>query len=233
MSHHRKPLPNPSGADGAGAEVGGILLTGGASRRLGRDKTILSHRGTTLAGSVAALLGQVASAVVEVGPGVTDLPHVSEDPPGSGPLAGIATGWNALTGWSTSGRRSPSAALVVACDMPLLNRDLLDLMISWPGQCSVVPVARGRLQFLCARYSARALDSAADLSRSNYPAVAQLVLQGCAELLGPRSWGSVVDEEVFSDLDVPADLRLLDGGTGAGSAHGDDAPTGAASEPTA
>lgn len=212
MGHHRIPLPNPSGADGAGAELGGILLTGGASRRLGTDKTILSHRGTTLAGSVAALLDQVVSAAVEVGPGVTGLPHVSEDPPGSGPLAGIAAGWEALTESFAFRGGGPSAALVVAGDMPLLTRELLELLSSGPPGCSAVPVVRGRLQFLCARYSERALGAAGELSRSGYRAVGQLAVEGCADLLGPRWWGPVVEEKVFSDLDVPGDLVLLDGG---------------------
>ncbi len=191
---------------------------------MGRDKAILSHKGTTLAGSVADLLDNVTSPSVEVGPGVTGLPHVTEDPPGAGPLAGISAGWRALTEASGTGSSPFAGALVLACDLPLLNRQILDLLMSWPGDCSAVPVVGGRLQFLCARYSSTALESAGRLVTSGYSAVGQLALEGCADLIGPHTWAAAAGEQVFADLDVPDDLQLLDTdtdtdtGTGTGGA---------------
>ena len=79
------------------ARPAALLLTGGASRRLGRDKASLSLGATTLAERTAGLLMQVARPVIEVGPGHTGLVHVREAPAGGGPLAAMAAGWAELT----------------------------------------------------------------------------------------------------------------------------------------
>ena len=67
--------------------IGGLLLTGGASRRMGTDKALIEVDGQRLVDRAAAVLGAVADPVIEVGPGWSELPAVREDPPGSGPLA--------------------------------------------------------------------------------------------------------------------------------------------------
>ena len=54
----------------------GILLTGGASRRMGTDKATIVVGGETLARRTARLLSAVCDPAVEVGPGASDLPAV-------------------------------------------------------------------------------------------------------------------------------------------------------------
>src|SRR5688500_16693472 len=76
--------------------IAGILLTGGASRRLGSDTALLEVEGRRRVGRAAATLGAVAKPVVEVGPGWSGLPAVREDPPRSGPLAAVSAGAAAL-----------------------------------------------------------------------------------------------------------------------------------------
>jgi molybdopterin-guanine dinucleotide biosynthesis protein A len=49
--------------------LAGILLTGGASRRMGESKTALLIEGRRLADLVGSKVAVVASPVVEVGPG--------------------------------------------------------------------------------------------------------------------------------------------------------------------
>ena len=46
----------------------GLLLTGGASRRLGTDKATIVWQGETLAVRAAVVLAQVCAPVLEVGP---------------------------------------------------------------------------------------------------------------------------------------------------------------------
>ena len=46
-------------------------MTGGASRRLGRDKATLMYQGETLAVRAARVLSEVCDPVIEVGPGVS------------------------------------------------------------------------------------------------------------------------------------------------------------------
>src|ERR1700736_1061525 len=80
-----------------------LLLTGGTSRRMGRDKATLPVNGTPLAERTATLLAQVADPVVEVGPGWTGLVAVREEPAGQGPLAAMAAGWAYLSGAAGGG----------------------------------------------------------------------------------------------------------------------------------
>jgi molybdopterin-guanine dinucleotide biosynthesis protein A len=73
--------------------LGALILTGGASARMGADKAALEWgglRAVDRAAALAAALG--ARAVLTVG--VTDygFARVSEDPPGAGPAAGLLAG---------------------------------------------------------------------------------------------------------------------------------------------
>src|SRR5579872_5975186 len=103
----------------AGVRCAGVLLTGGASTRMGRDKASITVGGDTLAGRTGRLLRRVADPCVEVGPGVSGLPAVREDPPGAGPLVAVSAGWDALGDGAFSG------ALVVAADLPFVSERLL------------------------------------------------------------------------------------------------------------
>jgi hypothetical protein len=85
-----EPMSEPSHS------VAAILLTGGASRRMGQDKSQLIMEGSTLAIRASSLLQRVVETAVEVGPGVSGLPSTREQPPGGGPLVAIAAGCRAL-----------------------------------------------------------------------------------------------------------------------------------------
>ena len=113
-----------------------MLLTGGASRRLGTDKAMIVWQGDTLAARAARVLAQVCAPVLEVGPGVTSLPVVREDPAGSGPLAAVLAGMRAL---ESDAGAEVDALVVLACDMPFVEPPLLELLAAWPGTGTVIP----------------------------------------------------------------------------------------------
>ena len=163
-----------------------LLLTGGSSRRMGRAKGSLPHVAT-----LASLLEAVAPPAWEVGPGFTSLPVVTEADPGEGPLAAVAAALPALGG---------AGALVVACDLPLLDEPTLRWLASQPG--TAIPVADGRPQPLCARWSA------GDLGRA--PALVALGRRAMAALYhGGIVWLDVDDPRPFADVDTPSDLERL------------------------
>lgn len=180
-----------------------IVLTGGASRRMGRDKASIRPPGWehTLAERTAGLVAAVAVRAVEVGPGRTSLLAVSEDPPGTGPLAALAAGWDALAagGWR-------GAALVVATDLPFLDLATLRWLADHPDG-SLVPLAGGRPQPLCARYSAADLDTARRLVGAGLASMAALLAEVSPQLV------EAPDPEALRDVDTPADLAAagLDG----------------------
>ena len=135
-------------------DISGIVLAGGMSRRLGRDKAVEQLEGEPLITRVIGRLSQVSEEMVVV---VNEMERASALPlpesakvavdiyPGKGPLGGIFTGLSAADGdWG----------IVVACDMPFLNVELLKHMLSLrDGFDAVVPILAGRPEPTHALYS--------------------------------------------------------------------------------
>ena len=120
--------------------VSGIILAGGASVRLGEDKALVEVAGRPLVERVVEVLRPLADELVLVTPSPERLawlgrPAVGDVSPGIGPLGGLHAGLNVI--------QSPYG-LVVGCDMPFLNRDLLAYMISQTGDAEVVMPRVGR-----------------------------------------------------------------------------------------
>jgi molybdenum cofactor guanylyltransferase len=133
-------------------ECAGIVLTGGTSRRLGFDKATVMLGGETLAERAARVLGSVCSPVIEVGAGRTGLRCVREDPPGSGPLAALLAGADALRV-----DRAVDRVVLLGCDLVRIEPAVLRLLADWDGAATVVPIVAGRPQLVCARYGADAI----------------------------------------------------------------------------
>lgn len=114
--------------------ISGIVLAGGKSTRMGKDKTeIRLESGLSLVEQAAEHLSVVVQEVVVVTAGAMwELPGVrwaSDLHQGAGPLGGIYAGLRACA-WDH--------AIVVACDMPFLNADLLRYMASLPRDYDVL-----------------------------------------------------------------------------------------------
>ncbi|MBW3548813.1 MAG: NTP transferase domain-containing protein [Actinobacteria bacterium] len=184
--------------EGRGAHVAGVaglLLTGGASRRMGVDKASLRVDGVPLARRTAGVLAAVVAPLLEVGPGRTTLPAIEETPAGEGPLAAAAAGFRAL---ADLGHVGP--VMVVATDLPRLSVPVVQALAAHPSAGSVVPLVAGRPQWLAARWSPPAVERAPALVRQGERRMQALAddvewLDGC-------QW---VDD--LTDVDTPADLR--------------------------
>jgi molybdopterin-guanine dinucleotide biosynthesis protein A len=180
--------------------LAGVLLTGGASRRMGSDKAQLVVNGETLAARSARVLSEVCDPVIEVGPGVSGLPAVREDPPGAGPLLALLAGRGALG--------NPRSVLLLACDLPFVEAPLLRLLAEWPGTGTVIPVVEDRFQYACARYGPAAFDEAAAALRWNASSL-RSIADADSEYLTASDWGDVATVESFADVDTPDDLERL------------------------
>ena len=184
--------------------VAGILLTGGASRRMGSDKATLVVAGAPSARRIASLLSRVAHPVLEVGPGCSGLASVREDPLGEGPLVAVAAGGRALRRLGHSG-----PALVLACDLPLVDESLLRFLARRPGPTSVVPEVEGRSQPLCARWSLADLTAAAALAAAGERALRAMAWDPGTDRPGEPEWSAVASARTFADADSPDDLDRL------------------------
>jgi len=190
------------------ATVAGLLLTGGASRRMGRDKALIEIDGQRLVDRLAAGLLAVADPVLEVGPGWSALPAVREDPPGTGPLAAVSTGAAALR---AAGHDGP--VIVLAVDMPRAGVEVLRLLAGRAGPATAVPRADGHPQVLCARYGPEALAAVDRLlaagGRSLRGLVEAMAARGEVGWVEPEEWEPVAGPGAFADVDTPADLQRL------------------------
>jgi molybdopterin-guanine dinucleotide biosynthesis protein A len=183
----------------------GILLTGGASRRMGFDKTALLVDGVPCAERVGSVMVRVLDPVLEVGPGRSGRPNIREDPPGAGPLAAVVAGFTRLR--VMRGEEGP--VVVVAGDQPLLTEAALAMLASWPGPGSVVPVVEGRAQPLCARWSPEAQRAAEEALGQGERSMRPLLEFDDVELVVESRWPEGVTARAFDDIDRPADLKRL------------------------
>lgn len=141
-------------------ELTGLVLAGGGSRRMGRDKALLEIDGRPLVERVAGRLTTVCGRVL-IAAGQRPLPslpwdRVNDRVAGAGPLAGILGGMAAAT--------TPLLA-VAAVDMPDVDPGVfVTLAERWDGRAvAVVPLRAGRLEPLHAVYATAALGSLAEL----------------------------------------------------------------------
>ena len=76
---------------------------------------------------------------------------------------------------------------MVATDLPRLTVNLLSWLVEHPAPGSVIPVAAGVPQTLCARYAAADLDRALALANAGRRSLRDLLNGSDALLVGPRS----------------------------------------------
>lgn len=117
----------------------GVVLAGGRSRRMGRDKALLELDGRPLIEWVIEDIAQVCSEVLVVAgeadryPGLR-VPVVVDRFPGVGVLGGLHAGLEAA---------SYGLILAVGCDMPFLNSELLRAFVGWAEGVDVAILRRG------------------------------------------------------------------------------------------
>lgn len=185
-------------------KVAGVLLTGGASRRMGFDKALVEVDGRASAVRLAAVMQEVASLVLEVGQGRSGLPAIAEEPGGQGPLFAACA---ALPALEAAGHRGP--VLLLACDLAFVTGEDLALLAGWPGGSSVVPVVAGRPQPLCARWSHEDLLAATGLVRAGERSMKALLRRPGIILVDRDTWPAGKADHVFADFDTPSDLTEL------------------------
>jgi molybdopterin-guanine dinucleotide biosynthesis protein A len=132
-------------------------LAGGESRRFGRDKASEVVAGMPLVSRAAETLAEVLTRVVVVSSRVPtcEWPSLPDLRVGLGPLAGIES---ALTHAVELGL---DGALVLACDLPLIDADMVREIVSalGPNTLAAAPARLGEpgVEPLCAAYRSRCL----------------------------------------------------------------------------
>ena len=139
---------------------------------MGRDKALLrvKNSGETLLERAARRLSGVVGDVVIVGDpntyGNLGYPAIADRVPGQGPLGGLDAALTHLKNLSSKGGESGAWAIVTACDMPDLTREVLRTLVDTvrrrPDAGAVVPETDRGLEPLCAAYHVKLLPAVRD-----------------------------------------------------------------------
>ncbi len=187
----------------------GIVLTGGASSRMGRDKALLEVRGRPLAVIASSALQEAgADEVLAVGGdreglAALGLRTVADDAPGEGPLGGMVTGL---------ARVHHALAVVLSCDLPDVDaatvRALVDALAAAPAADGALGVQDdGWQQLLCSAWRVeRALPVLAAAFRAGERAPRRAVVGLHTVAV------TALEPDALHDVDRPEDLRRYDAG---------------------
>lgn len=181
-----------------------VILAGGRSRRMGRDKAGLpAGDGTLIEHLVRRLASVAADIIIAGGPSVWEVDgvrKVEDRYPGLGPLAGIHAGLLAA---------SRSWVWVVACDLPDVEPGLGALLCGRAvGVEAVVPRVDDRPEALCAVYDRSLAPRIASFLQAGKRRVQDLLAQLDVRYV-PAAELRQVDPELrsFRNLNTPADYE--------------------------
>lgn len=182
--------------------VDAIVLAGGASRRMGRDKVLLEVEGERLVdrvvSRVASLGGTVVVAAGPDRPLVVPRATAIVDDPGRGPMGGVA---------AALALGSSDVVVVVAADQPHVDADLLQhaamRVAQDPSVAAAVPWVDGHPQVLHAAYRRTWLTTVVGTSASLRAALRDA---GSVVRLEPADWPGGPQANFARDWDTPEDV---------------------------
>jgi molybdenum cofactor guanylyltransferase len=199
--------------------VGGIVLCGGQSRRMGHSKAWLRFGSEVMLQRVVRLLGQVVGPIVVVAAPGQDLPDLPEtvlverDPVSDrGPLQGLAAGLGAFP-------ESVELAYATATDVPFLQAAWVTRLVELIDDRDLaIPEIGGYLHPLAALYRRRTVLPAVEALLEQGRLRPVFLLEGLDALRIDASMMACVDPEfaTLRNLNTPEDYHraLADAGLG-------------------
>lgn len=195
--------------------VTGVILAGGQSRRMGKNKALMQLGDDSLIEHVIRRIRLVTDELLLVTNSPTEYTHLgvpmhSDILPGTGALGGIYTGLM---------HASHDAVLCVACDSPFLEPKLLAYLVSVLGEHdAVMPETFAHhndtqitLQTLCAAYSKRCLPIIELMLRESELRVHALQERAHIKHVSPEVWRRFDPDGIsFFNINTPQDFEKAD-----------------------
>lgn len=186
------------------AECGAVILCGGASRRMGTCKGLLTLDGRTILSRLIGELSDFDERLLSANdPSLArglDLKPVADVYPGAGPGAGLHAALLAS---------SHEALLCLPCDLPCFTAEAARILLSHFPEGRAAMVCRdgaGRLHPLCGIYTRAALPALERRLRSgSCPMRAVAADVGAAVL----DTAPLLDDRVFFNMNTPEDYRQV------------------------
>ena len=187
--------------------LAGVVLAGGESRRMGRDKATLPVPGgtTTMVEHVAGIIGQRCEPVFVMAAQGQPLPALEaarimrDESRSQGPLPATGRGLHAA---AEAGAR---LAFVCAVDMPLVTADLIDQLVRLAVETNaeVVSPWDGRSHFLAAVYRTDLADRIDRLVAAGERRMSALIDASDAQQI------VLSDSRPLTNVNTTADLQTL------------------------
>lgn len=186
--------------------LAGVVLAGGASRRMGRDKATLTvdgmFGGRTLVEHLVSVVGQRCAPLYVVAAQRQALPALPaqvlrDEVPGLGPLPAIGLGLRAAA------RAGAERAFVCAVDMPFLTPAVIDELAGAATPADIVLARAGRDHYLAAVYRTGLAETVDALVAAGERRVGALVDAVEAERI------TIADAAVLANLNSPEDVAGL------------------------
>jgi molybdopterin-guanine dinucleotide biosynthesis protein A len=184
--------------------VGGFILAGGKSSRMGKDKALLKLGGLTFVALAARKLAGLASPIVAIGPASLraklSVPVMEDECAGCGPLGGIAAALaSAEQPWN----------IVLACDLPYLTDEWLRFLIGRALESSadvVMAANENGWEPLCAMYQRSIAEKVAEKLRRGVRRVTEGLDGLAVEILPPSEWKKFdPNGRLFKNVNTPED----------------------------
>lgn len=176
-----------------------IILAGGDSSRMGRNKVFLTVKGKTLIKHLYDILIKffdevIISVAEKKEPVIPHAPLVSDVIPGKGPLMGIYSGICASSNFVN---------FVIACDIPSVNFSLLRKLLSYSLRYDIIipSFAPGKYEPLFAIYTKKVIDSAKGLLDNDKRRVSGLFTLCKTKIL------ETSDSNWYTNLNTPEDYE--------------------------
>ena len=173
------------------SNISGVILAGGKSRRMGRDKRTLEWGGTKFLDKVCFTLSELFDEIILV-TAIEDYPcgHlpvrlVTDTIPHQGSLGGLFTGIKEASCGSVFG---------VACETPFLNPSVISRLCSLPENDVVMPKLSTGYQPLHARYSKRCSIIMEKMIQEGNLRIQSLIQEPSLSI-------QIVEETFFDDID--------------------------------
>ncbi len=190
--------------------LAGLVLAGGRSTRMGRDKALLTWQGQPLALHVAARLMPQVETVIRSGGAIPErlaalgLPVVPDAVADQGPLGGILAGLR----WARA--QGCDAVLTAPCDAPNVPTDLAARLLAGLGEASAaLPVGLHGPEPLFALWRVGTLQRLEDAAAAGALGVrAALAGLQAAEVTFPQDSDAA---DPFANLNAPDDLARAAG----------------------
>lgn len=190
--------------------VTGIVLAGGKSSRMGRDKGLMIFNGKPLVQYSLDLLSHFCENMLisSNNPEYKSFGFevIADEVGGAGPIAGIVTCLR---------HSKTSLNLVLSCDMPLLDPVVFETLLKYTeGNTFVVPVdSGGRAEPLCAFYNKSCLEIAEKLVQQGTFRMTALFDQAPVRFISPDDYPVSYNENWFANLNTLDEFNSINSGS--------------------